>query len=117
MNSFFNREVESHKKSYEALCISAHANIKGVNLDYPKYLENRIEDSLKLILNLVYGNIQMMAECFADYLDVETKIVVKESMESIAKVLRSIPLFEPTKQVYQSKIILKNGNFLDAFQS
>jgi hypothetical protein len=104
---------QSQKKLYKMLCTSAHADIKGANLDYPKYLANRIEDNLRIILSLIYANIQMMVECFIDYLDSKTRIIIKDSMEEIASTILSVPLFEPNQLVHQSKIHLKSGNFLN----
>ena len=103
---------ESQKKLYKLLCISAHADIKGANLDYPSYLASRVEDKLKIMLNLAYGNFQMMAECFIDYLDSKTRTLLKDTMEQIASTLSSVPLFEPDKFEYRLKIQLKKGNFL-----
>jgi hypothetical protein len=101
-----------HRNLYKILCTSAHAGIKGANLDYPKYSANRIQDNLKMILSLTYANIQMMAECFIDYLD-STKTLTRMSMETIASVLGSVPQFEPNQVVYRTKIQLKDGNFLN----
>ncbi len=47
----YSPETEKQEKDfYGQLCISAHADIKGAALDYPKYLPNRIEDNLSVIL-------------------------------------------------------------------
>jgi hypothetical protein len=103
---------EKHKNLYKMLCISAHPDIKGAARDYPEYLSNRIENNLKMILCLIYGTIQMMAECFTNFLDMKTKAVIKGSMEDIASTLGSVPLFEPDKEPYSSRIKFKRGNFL-----
>lgn len=103
---------QKHRNLYKMLCISAHPGIKGAARDYPAYLSNRIEDNFKMILCLIYGNIQMMAECFTDFLDTKTRTVIKGSMENIASNLGSIPLFEPDKEPYSSRIKLGRGNFL-----
>jgi hypothetical protein len=105
---------DSLKEFYRILCISAHADIKGMAADYPKYLPNRIHDNLSTILFLMYGNIQMMAECFFDFLDNKTKEIIKTAMENIAFDVGSVPLFEPNKEPYAAKLKLKKGNFLDA---
>jgi len=101
------------KKLYKILCISAHADIKGMAADYPLYLPNRINDNLLTILFLMYGNIQMMAECFFDFLDLKTKENIKTAMENIAFDVGKVPLFEPNKEPHASKLKLKKGNFLD----
>jgi hypothetical protein len=105
---------EKHKELYKILCISSHADTKGTALNYPKYLPNLIGDNLNMILSLMYGNIQMMAEGFFNFLNTETKAIIKNAMEDIAFDVGSIPLFEPDKPQFSSKLKLKNGNFLDA---
>jgi hypothetical protein len=103
---------EQHKKLYKELCISAHPDIKGAALDYPKYLPGRIKDNLKMVQCLMYGNIQMMAECFIDFLNPQTRRIIKISLERIASTLEAVPKFEPDRDSYSSRIKLKNGNFL-----
>lgn len=103
---------EKHKKLYKRLCISAHADIKGVALDYPDYLSDQVKNNLKMILSFIYGNIQMMAECFFGFLDPKTRIIVKQSLKDIASILDAVPSFEPDEVSYSSKIKLKHGNFL-----
>lgn len=103
---------KKHKKLYKELCISAHPNIKGVALDYPDYLPDRVRNSLKMILFLIYGNIQMMAECFFCFLDIKTRTIVKLSLNDIASISDAVPSFEPDGKSYSSKVRLKHGNFL-----
>jgi hypothetical protein len=103
---------EEHKSLYSQLCISAHADIKGAARDYPKYLPKRIEDNLSTILCLMYGNIQMMSECFFDFLNPKARRIIKSSMKRIATTLGNVPLFEPDVDCYSSKVKLKRGNFL-----
>jgi hypothetical protein len=103
---------ENHKKLYKLLCISAHPDIKGAEIDYPKYLPNRIRENLMVISFLMYGNIQMMAECFFDFLTPNTRAIVKNALENIANNVGSIPLFESDREPYASKLRLKKGNFL-----
>lgn len=103
---------EKHKRLYERLCISSHADIKGVALDYPNYLSDRVKANLKVILFLIYGNIQMMAECFFGFLDPKTRIKTKLSLKDIASIVGAVPSFEPDEGSYSSKIKLKHGNFL-----
>jgi len=103
---------EGHKRLYKLLCVSAHPDIKGTARDYPEYISNRIEQNFKMTLSLIYGNIQMMAECFTDFLDSKTKAIIIDTMETIASTLKAVPLFEPDRRSYSSKIRLKRGNFL-----
>jgi hypothetical protein len=107
-------ESDSLKKLYKELCVSAHANIKGAAVDYPVYRLHRIDDSLRIILYLMYSNIQMMAECFFDFLDADTKTYIKTAMENISFDVRRVPLFEPNREPYATKLKLKKGNFLTA---
>ena len=105
---------DKHRTFYKKLSISAHAEIKGIFLDFPDYREKEIEDRLRTILSLAYGNIQMMAEEFLDLLDIALKRIIKEVLKEIVESLeRKIPLFEPDKDVYFSKLRLKKGNFMD----
>jgi hypothetical protein len=101
------------KYFYRQLCISAHADIKGSALEYPKYLPKLIESNLYVILCLMYGNIQMMSECFFDFLNPNARKLIKLSMERIATNLHNVPLFEPDANSYSSRIKLKHGNFLE----
>lgn len=103
---------EEHKSFYKLLCISAHSDIRGAMQDYPKYLPDRIRANLDLTLMLMYGNIQMMAESFFDFLNPNTKAYIKEAMENIAFDVGNVPLFEPNIEPYASKLKLKKGNFL-----
>jgi hypothetical protein len=103
---------KEQKNFYSQLCISAHADIKGAALDYPNYLPDRIENDLYVILCLMYGNIQMMSECFFDFLNLNARRLIKLSMERIATNLSEVPLFEPDANSYSSRIKLKHGNFL-----
>lgn len=106
-------ETEKQEKDfYGQLCISAHADVKGAGRDYPQYLPDRIKDDLSVILSLMYGNIQMMAECFFNFLNPNAKKLIKQSMERIATALKSVPLFEPDANIYSSRIRLKHGNFM-----
>jgi hypothetical protein len=107
-------ETEKQEKDfYGQLCISAHADIKGAARDYPDYLPDRIGDNLSVILFLMYGNIQMMAECFFDFLNPNARKLIKQSMKKIASALQNVPLFEPNAISYSSRIKLKHGNFME----
>ena len=53
-----------HNKLYKEICITAHADIRGIGLDFPLYHERRVADRLKFVLSLTYGNLQMVSECF-----------------------------------------------------
>lgn len=106
------------KKFYAVLCESAHAEIKGLLLDYPNYHEKQIEDNLKITLMLSYGNIQMVSEMFLSHFNKILKYVVKNILKEIATgVGNQIPLFEPTKGNYDSKLKLKKGNFMEVLNS
>jgi len=102
---------EQHEYFYKQLCISAHADIKGAALDYPEYRPDRIEGNLSIILHLMYGDIQMLSECFFNLLNSQARKIIKPSMERIATTLKYVPLFEPDKDPYASRINLKRGNF------
>ena len=109
---FKQETIELFKKIYELFCISAHAEINGVLLDFPEYDKESIEDRLKLVLSLAFGNIQLLTELFFDSLNQELKTFVSEVLEEIVITLgKQVPLFEPDKEKYQSKLRLKNGNF------
>jgi hypothetical protein len=103
--------TEKQKVLYKELSVSVHPNIKGAWLDFPLYDKKRIEDMLKIILSLEYGNIQMMTESFIDILNLDLKKVIVVSMKEIATTLSTVPLFEPNKTKYSSRIKLKKGNF------
>ena len=61
----------------------------------------------------MYGNVQMMSECFFDFLNPSAKQLIKASMKEIASTLRNVPLFEPDSDSYSTRIKLKHGNFLN----
>jgi hypothetical protein len=106
------------KTFYGILCESAHADIKGLFLDYPAYNEKQIEDNLKITLMLSYGNIQMVSELFLTYLNDVLKYVIKNVLKEVAvSVGNQIPLFEPNKDNYESKLKFKKGNFNEVLHS
>ena len=97
---------------YELFCISAHAEIKGLLLDFPEYDEISIADRLKFVLSLAFANIQLITELFFDSLNQELKTFVSRVLEEIVISLgKQVPLFEPNKEKYLTKLRLKNGNF------
>jgi len=104
---------KSHRKIFHTLSRFSHPSIRGVFLDV-KYSEKQIEDCLKVILALIYGTIQMMAEGFFELLDDRIKDTIKSTLENIASFLHEVPLFEPDREELSSKIRLKKGNFLIA---
>jgi hypothetical protein len=104
---------ESHRTFYKELCISVHAEIKGVLRDFPNYVDEDVEDRLRIILSLSYGNAQMMAEAFYDILDESIKKALRIVFTEIVETLKSRPTFEPNKREYSSKLELKEGNFVD----
>ena len=104
---------KKHKEIYRELCISSHAEFKGLLVDFPTYDEKQVKDKLKVILSLAYGNIQMMTEGFFDLLDSDLKNVVKTMLQNIVESLENqVPIFEPDRKTYSSKIKLKDGNFM-----
>jgi len=115
VNELFEPKTKhKHRRLYKELCISAHAEIKGTLLDFPRYTEKEIGDRLKMFLSLAYGNIQMVAEDFLYLLDAPLKRITKGILEKIVESLeRQVPLFEPDRDVYSSKLRLKKGNFMD----
>jgi hypothetical protein len=85
----------------------------GVNQDFPNFNIKEIETNLKTSLLLSYGSIQMFAEVFMDRFNVQLKQLARENMQrAIENAENQIPLIEPDKSCYQSKLKLKKGNFL-----
>ena len=105
---------EAQGNFYKELCVSSHPHVRGTLKDYPQYHQTQIRDVLNSILLLMYGNIELMTECFINYLDAETKEAVKQTLKKIADCVSFTPLFEPDKENYSSKLLLKKGNFLSA---
>lgn len=108
---FHRRTRKMHKKLYEELSRSSHPSIKGVYHDL-EYSEDQVNDCLNVILSFGYGNMQMMAEGFYDFLDSVLKVKIKESLLQILDILSEKPLLEPDLEEWSSKIRLKKGNFL-----
>lgn len=100
-----------HKKIFEELSRFSHPTIQGAMLDL-QYSSKNVEGSLKMILALTYGTVQMLVEGFFDLLDARLKATAKETLEKIADFLKVVPLFEPNQERWSSKIKLKRGNFL-----
>jgi len=105
------KTCKEHENFYGQLCISAHPDVKGAVLDYPEYRPDRTKDNLSVILHLMYGNIQMISECFFSLLNSQAIKIIIPTMERIATTLKYVPLFEPDKDSYSSRINLKRGNF------
>jgi hypothetical protein len=99
------------KMFYGVLCTYSHPDIRGAGLGYPNYSLTLINDNFKTILSLMYGNIQVLAECFSSFLDAELIEIVKTTLENIAFDTKHIPLFEPDNQPYASNLRFKKGNF------
>jgi hypothetical protein len=111
------KRQKQQRRFYGVLCESAHAEIKGLFLDFPRYNEKQIEDALKIILMLSYGNIQMVSEMFLSSFNNILKNIVRDILKGImASVGNQIPLFEPNKKGFDSKIKLKKGNFLEVLK-
>lgn len=107
---------KSHQKIFHELSRFSHPSIRGVFLDM-QYSEKQIEDCLKMILSLIYGTVQMMAEGFFELLDDRIKDTIKDTLESIASFFLEVPLFEPDKEESSSKIRLREGNFLTVLRA
>jgi len=103
----------NHRTLYKELCVSSHAEIKGLLVDFPIYDEKAVEDKLKMILSLSYGNIQMIAEEFLELFDSSLKKIMKIALKEIIDgIERQVPLFEPDTITFSSKIRFKSGNFM-----
>jgi len=103
---------KSHRKIFHELSRFSHPTIRGVFLDMNRYSEKQVEDCLKMILAFVYGSVQMMAEGFLGLLNDRTKEIIRDTLENIASLLQEVPLFEPDKKEFSSRIRLREGNFL-----
>ena len=103
---------KSHKEIFEELSFFSHPTIQIAISDL-LYSSKNVEDSLKMILALTYGTVQVLVEGFFDLLDERIKTTAKETLEKIADFLKEVPLFEPDQKRWSSKIRLKRGNFLD----
>jgi hypothetical protein len=101
---FKSETKDAHRLFYKHLCISAHAEIKGLLKDFPKYDEKGIEDNLKVVLSLSYGNIQVVSEAFLELYDESLKKFIKEILVRIAQLTKSKPAFEPDKDRWASKL-------------
>lgn len=105
--------IELHRRFYKELCVSAHAEIKGLLVGFPEYREKQVEDRLEIISSLSYGNLQMVTEMFLDSLDSALKKVIRNILKEIVISLgNKVPLFEPDSDVYASKVKLRKGNFM-----
>ena len=101
------------RRFYEMLCVSAHAEFRGLLLDFPAQNKAEIEDRLRMVLMLSYGNIQMFAELFLDrFNEALRKLTIAILRKIVASNENQIPLFEPDKASYSSKLILRKGNFV-----
>ena len=77
------------KKLHSNISYFSHASIKGVYND-TIYNQDEIKDCLEVILSLSYGNIQMMAECFYNFLDSPLRKKIKDNLIEISDALKSI---------------------------
>ena len=100
---------------FQGLSRFSHLSIRGVLKDLD-YSESEVEDCLKVILAFAYGNIQMMAEGFFDFLDPSLKQKVKEALFEIADYLGEVVLFEPNQKRWLKRIKLRRGNFLQVLK-
>lgn len=102
------------KALYKMLCQSAHAEIKGLLLDFPAFQGTTLEDRLKVTLYLSYGNIQLIAENFFVCLNDNLRNLMKSLMKEIVTSLGNlVPKLEPDKDTLSKMIKLKSGNFLN----
>ena len=115
ISKLFKDETKTQfKKVYKMLCRFSHPDVRGTLRDFPNYDEKYVEDRLKFVLSLAYGNIQMLAEGFFDLLDKNLKKIIRAIMfEIIVTLDREIPNFTPDKRNLLPKIRLKHGNFND----
>lgn len=97
---------DAHRIFYKKLCISAHAEIKGLLNDFPKYDENEIEDKLKTFLSLAYENIQIVTEAFLELLDTPLRNFINQVLKEITELTKSKPAFRPDKEKWVSKLKL-----------
>ena len=107
------------RKSYKKLLKDilsprAHPSIRGAFTDL-QYSSQNVEDCLNMVLTLSYGNIQMMAEGFFDFLNNGLKDVIRTTLKNIAEAQKETTIFAPDKKIYSSKIKLKKGNFMELF--
>jgi hypothetical protein len=104
------------REFYKLLCNSAHTEIKGLLQDFPKYNMENIVDSLRILLMLSYGNIQMVSEMFLNSLSIFLRNAISKLLEEIATLIKNVPLFEPDREIYAPKIKLKKGNFQEVMR-
>lgn len=81
---FDSSDIPQMKVYYSVLCKFAHADIQSVFLDFPVYSQDIIEDKLKIILMLIYGNIQMFSEMFLTYYNAVLKDTAKLMLKETA---------------------------------
>lgn len=105
------RTRKIHKKLYEKLSRFSHPSIFAVRKDL-EYSESEVEDCLKMNLSFAYGNVQMMAEGFFDFLDLSLKQKVRETLFEIADYLGEIPTFEPDQERWSARINLRSHDLL-----
>jgi hypothetical protein len=91
---------KAEKKLCELLCISAHAEIQGLLLDFPAQNPKEIEDRLRIVLMLAYLN--------SDLSEI-TKSTLKIIVTSVGK---QIPNLEPDIENFATMLLLKKGNFM-----
>lgn len=102
---------KQHKKFFGTLSRFSHPSILGVFKDV-EYSNTGVEECLNGILNLAFGNIQMLSEGFFDLLEPALKKIIKETLLEIADSQGEIALFEPDQKQWSPKIKLKKVNFM-----
>lgn len=105
--------AEVHTKFYRKLCESAHPGIKGTLKDFPSASKNQIEDKLKLLAMLSYGNVEMLTECFLELFDDSLKKDARAILFGIVNTIQEISQFEPDKDAYARTLRLKGRDFLE----
>jgi transposase len=104
---------KAEKKLCELLCISAHAEIQGLLLDFPAQNPKEIEDRLRIVLMLAYLNIQVFAETFLDRYNSDLSEITKSTLKIIVtSVGKQIPNLEPDIENFATMLLLKKGNFM-----
>jgi len=103
---------KSFKELLNRLSRSSHPSILSAFTDL-EYSSQGAEDCLRMLLQLSYHNIQMMAEGFLAFLNGGLKEIIRSTLRDIADFQGEITLFEPDKRKYSQKIRLKKGNFIE----
>ncbi len=99
----FDKELHNFDKLYRHLCRFSHPSITSANKDW-EYSANLVEDCLKMILSLSFGNIQILMEAFSEYVKDRFKDLCRDSLEAIADQLGFTPVFTPDSQLLKPRM-------------